>query len=213
MKSVIIAIAVLAVANAGSVDIKINHNNKITITPKKQLVSPLSKAERVSGVDPPPPWPPLPTFCKIPVNGPGTASECQRYMVNGTSYEGCIQDPRCISSNINGLKICDSQCCVKEEDVPCFCGAWTDLNDQVCHGAVCGNYHGNSLRGDAVGVYGKYKTSYCLLRGNINGPSSATGAYGYKICSSNAEAPAPEDAWQQLVTPLSSVAPKQVEGM
>jgi len=170
MKSMIVAIAVLAVANAGC--------------------------------DPPPPWPPLPTFCKIPVNGPGTASECQRYMVNGTSYEGCIQDPRCISSNINGLKICDSQCCVKEEDVPGFCGAWTYLGDQVCHGAVCGNYHGNSLQGDADGVYGKYKTSYCLLRGNINGPSSATGAYGYKICSSNAEAPAPEDAWQQLVAPL-----------
>merc|ERR1712093_935332 len=98
-------------------------------------------------------------------------------------------DPRCVGSSINGLKVCDEQCCMKEEDVRPFCGGWDHNSVPICLGVVCGNYHGESLQGWAIGTYGKYKTSYCLARSNMNGPSSTTGAYGWKRCSSDAKAP------------------------
>merc|ERR1711935_682473 len=106
----------------------------------------------------------------------------------------CLMDPRCIGSSITGLKVCDTQCCMKEEDVRPMCGGWDEGITGVpqCLGVVCGNYHGRSLQGDAVGTYGKYKTSYCLARGAMDGPSSTTGAYGWKLagahgCSSDAK--------------------------
>merc|ERR1712166_281775 len=151
-----------------------------------QLVAPLSEVRNVGG--------PPPAFCKSAVNGPGSATECALGLPPNP-VPSCLMDPRCIGSSITGLKVCDTQCCMKEEDVRPMCGGWDRGNYPdvpQCLGVVCGNYHGRSLQGDAVGTYGKYKTSYCLARGAMNGPSSTTGAYGWKLagahaCSSDAK--------------------------
>jgi len=193
---VVIALATLAVANAGSVDV--DQDNKITIRQQlvagledmwQQLVAPLSDG-------------PPPAFCKIAVNGPGSATECA-YGPGPDPRPECMMDPRCVGSSINGLKVCDTQCCMKEEDVRgnpsgISCGEWDVLGVPFCLGVVCGNYDGTSLQGDAYGTYGKYKTSYCLARVALNGPSSTTGAYGWKRCSSDAGCDNASDCPMQL---------------
>merc|ERR1712166_844828 len=121
---VVIALAALAVANAGSVDVKATLEDTW-----QQLVAPLSDG-------------PSPAFCKIAVNGPGSATECTDGPGPDPRPE-CMMDPRCVGSSINGLKVCDTQCCMKEEDVRgnpsgISCGEWDVLGVPFAWGSSVG---------------------------------------------------------------------------